>query len=191
MTSIAIILYNRRRFIGDVMKTGVAMGAAGIFNACTKVNELMLTPPKSADGSMSSRNSSKASDPKIVIIGAGIAGLNCAYQLKKSGYSATVYEAANRTGGRMFTKRDIIANGLYTELGGEFIDTEHKDMLQLCKEFGLPLIDTRTREELQYERDSFYIDGRFYSEAEVINAFQPYASRIAADIPVFTSNHDF
>jgi len=173
---------HRRKFLGDIMKTGVAIGAAGFFNACKKVNELTPTPTRPEDGSMSSKSLSKASQPTIVIIGAGMAGLNCAYQLKKSGYSATVYEAANRTGGRMFTKKDIVAPGLYTELGGEFIDTEHKDMLQLCREFGLSLIDTRTREELQYERDSFYIDGRFYSEAEVINAFQPYASRIAADI---------
>lgn len=186
---------HRRQFIGNIMKTGVAVGAAGIFNACTKVNKLMPTTTAASDGSSSKKTLSKASQPKIAIIGAGIAGLNCAYQLKKSGYSATIYEAANRTGGRMFTKSDIVAPGLYTELGGEFIDSEHKDMLQLCKEFGLPLLDTRTREELKYERDSFYIDGRFYSEAEVINAFQPYAAQIAADIrslPVTMTfeNHD-
>jgi monoamine oxidase len=173
---------HRRKFLGDIMKTGVAVGAAGVFNACTKVNDLMPASTSSLDGSATSKSLSKNSQPKIVIIGAGIAGLNCAYQLKKSGYASTIYEAANRTGGRMFTKSDVVAPGLYTELGGEFIDTEHKDMLQLCKEFGLPLIDTRTREEMEYARDSFYIDGRFYSEAEVINAFQPYAARIAADI---------
>jgi monoamine oxidase len=157
---------HRREFIGNLMKTGMAFGTAGIFNQ--------------TDASAS--NSSKASQPKIVIIGAGIAGLNCAYQLKKSGYTAAIYEAANRSGGRMFTKSDVVAPDLYTELGGEFIDSDHKDMLQLCREFGLELIDTRTREESLYERDSFYIDGRFYSEAEVITAFEPYAARIAADI---------
>ena len=171
---------HRRRFIGDVMKTGIAVGAAGVLNACSKVND--FTPAAPPNKSAGLRTSSKASQPAIAIIGAGIAGLNCAYQLKKSGYSSTVYEAATRTGGRMFTKKDLLAPGLYSELGGEFIDTEHKDMLQLCKEFGLGLIDTRTREESFYERDSFFIDGRFHSEAEVIAAFQPYAARIDADI---------
>lgn len=111
-----------------------------------------------------------------------MAGLNCAYQLKKSGYVATIYEGSTRISSRIFTKSNILAQGLYTELGGEFIDSEHEDMLQLCSEFGLSLLDTRTAVEAKYTRDSFYINGRFYSEAEVIKAFLPYASRIDADI---------
>ena len=168
---------HRRQFIGDVMKTGIALSAAGLLNACRKVNDFTPSAPP-----IISANRRKASQPKIVIIGAGIAGLNCAYTLKKAGFSAAIYEASSRTGGRIFTKKDILAPGLYTELGGEFIDTEHTDMLKLCQEFGLSLLDTRTPEESSYARDSFYIDGKFYSEEEVIRAFRPYASRIKADI---------
>ena len=173
---------HRRKFIGNVMKAGIAIGAANVLNACSKVSDFAPPAQTLSDAQITSANRSKASNPQIVIIGAGIAGLNCAWQLKKSGVSASVYEASNRTGGRIFSKKDILAPGLYTELGGEFIDTEHSDMLRLCQEFGLSLLDTRTRIETLYARDSFYIDGRFYSEEEVINAFQPYASRIEADI---------
>jgi monoamine oxidase len=172
---------HRRRFIGDMLKTGAAIGAAGLFNACRKVNEMAPSTPAPTIGATNTLGA-RASQPSIAIVGAGMAGLNCALELKKAGYKANIYEAATRTGGRMFTKRDILASGLYTELGGEFIDSTHKDMLQLCKEFGLPLLDTRTRSESLYARDSFFMDGRFYSEEEVIAAFQPYAARIAADI---------
>jgi monoamine oxidase len=55
-------------------------------------------------------------------------------------------------------------------------------MLNLCHEFGLPLLDTLSKAESALLRDTFYIDGRFYTEAEVIAAFQPYQKRIAADI---------
>lgn len=156
---------HRRRFIGDIIKAGVAVGAAGFLDACRKVPDI---PP--------------GHQPRIIIIGAGIAGLNCAYQLKKAGYSATIYEASSRTGGRIFTKHDILAPGIYTELGGEFIDSGHEDMLNLCSEFGLDLLDTRSESESKYTRDSYFIDGRFHSETEVIQAFQPYASTISADI---------
>ena len=159
---------HRRKFMSNIFKTGVVIGAAGFLDACSKVPF-----PLPADESI---------QPKIVIIGAGIAGLNCAYQLKKSGYIATVYEGSSRTGGRIFTGKDITASGLTTELGGEFIDSGHDDMLELSRDFGLNLIDTLAPPESTYAMDSFYIDGRFYTEKEVIKAFKPYASRIAKDI---------
>ena len=41
--------------------------------------------------------------PRIVIVGAGLAGLTCAYRLKQAGYAAEVYEASDRIGGRCWT----------------------------------------------------------------------------------------
>src|SRR4051794_33592301 len=75
-------MLHRRRFIGDIMKTGVAIGAAGLFNACRKVNEIAPSTPTPTLGADNSSNS-KVSQPRIVIVGAGMAGLNCAYELKK------------------------------------------------------------------------------------------------------------
>jgi len=40
---------------------------------------------------------------RIAIVGAGMAGLNAAYHLQRQGIPATVYEASDRVGGRMFT----------------------------------------------------------------------------------------
>src|SRR5262245_9188184 len=44
-----------------------------------------------------------ATEPSIAIVGAGIAGLTCALELADKGVAATVYEAAGRIGGRMFS----------------------------------------------------------------------------------------
>ncbi|RYE23268.1 MAG: NAD(P)/FAD-dependent oxidoreductase [Sphingobacteriaceae bacterium] len=168
---------HRRQFIGGIVKTGIVLGSAGFLSGCEKLADLVPADP---DGGLVT--GSKKKQPKIVIIGAGMAGLNCAYQLKKAGYASAIYEGSKRTGGRIFTESAVVAPDLYTELGGEFIDSDHQDMLQLCSEFGLSLLDTRTQAEEKLARDSFYIDGKFYTEKQVIKAFMPYASRISADI---------
>lgn len=167
----------RRQFISGVLKTGIVMSTTGLLSACEKVVDLVpvVQAPEALTGS-------KKNQPEIVVIGAGMAGLNCAYQLKKAGYTAAIYEGSKRTGGRIFSESNVVAPDLYTELGGEFIDSDHQDMLQLCSEFGLSLLDTRTQTEAKFARDSFCIDGRFYSEQEVIKAFLPYAGKISADI---------
>ena len=156
----------RRKFIGDIFKTGVVVGAAGFLDACHKTSMREIG----------------STQPKVVIIGAGIAGLNCAYQLKKAGFTAAVYEGSTRTGGRIFTGKDITAPGLTAELGGEFIDSGHDDMIKLAQEFGLNLLDSESPDESTYIKDSYFIGGRFYTEQEVIDAFAPYAAQISDDI---------
>jgi monoamine oxidase len=66
--------------------------------------------------------------PNVVIIGAGTAGLVCAYRLQQQGISARVFEASSRAGGRMFSLRNFFPDDQLTELGGEYIDSEHKTM---------------------------------------------------------------
>src|SRR5215213_1113626 len=51
-----------------------------------------------------------ATGPRIVVVGAGLAGLSCAYQLKRAGYRADVYEASDRVGGRCWTRRNEFAD---------------------------------------------------------------------------------
>ncbi|UOQ77788.1 FAD-dependent oxidoreductase [Hymenobacter sp. 5516J-16] len=117
-----------------------------------------------------------------MVVGAGMAGLNCAYQLKKAGVPARVYEASNRAGGRIFTAHGLMGPGLTTELGGEFIDSGHADMLQLAQEFGLPLYDVESPSETVLQKDAYFFGGKQYTVAQVIAAFQPYARQMQADI---------
>src|SRR5260221_9252727 len=57
-------------------------------------------------------------NPKIAIIGAGIAGLTTAYHLNKQGLDVLVYEARSRVGGRILT---ALINDKIVELGGQNI----------------------------------------------------------------------
>jgi monoamine oxidase len=56
---------------------------------------------------------------RIVIVGGGLAGLTCAYELKQAGQAATVYEASDRVGGRSWTLRGAFADGQLVERGGQ------------------------------------------------------------------------
>jgi len=119
--------------------------------------------------------------PRVVVVGAGLAGLNAAYVLKKAGVTATVYDASERVGGRILTARDAVGAGFHAELGGEFINANHADMLGLAKELGLEVLD-RTTPSLANLRTAYFFGGQHYSEAQVIEAFKPLAERIAADV---------
>ena len=56
---------------------------------------------------------------KVIVIGAGIAGLSAAYHLKGAGIEATVLEARDRVGGRVWTNRDFA--DIPVEFGAELI----------------------------------------------------------------------
>ena len=62
-----------------------------------------------------------AAQPRIAIVGAGIAGLTAALTLQDAGLVSTVYEAASRIGGRMHSDTDW-ENGQKSEWCGEFIE---------------------------------------------------------------------
>lgn len=118
---------------------------------------------------------------EIAIVGGGVAGLFAAYLLRREGYGSTVYEASKRTGGRMFSAGNLMGPGLTSELGGEYIDSNHRDILGIAQSFGLELIDTHTPENKALHGESFFFNDRFYSEEDVVAAFRPIAGRIAAD----------
>ena len=60
----------------------------------------------------------KGKSKKVVVIGAGLAGLVAAYELTQMGHEVTIVEAQDRAGGRIYTLRDCFPDGLYTEAGG-------------------------------------------------------------------------
>jgi monoamine oxidase len=75
---------------------------------------------------------------RVVVIGAGMAGLVAAYELKRQGHDVVVLEAQNRVGGRVFTCRDF-APGLWAEFGAMRIPRSHDLTMKYCELFGLPM----------------------------------------------------
>lgn len=117
---------------------------------------------------------------KTIIVGAGIAGLSAAHHLKKAGIVAPIYEASNRYGGRMMTLRNYFGPGLTTEVGGEFIDANHTDMLDLAKAYHLDIYDLRKDDpELQ---ESLYFDGHKRSDEELTEAIRPFIPKFRASL---------
>jgi monoamine oxidase len=160
---------SRRRFLGASAATAAAIAAGCARSEAPAPAGTSPAPPAGGQA------------PRIAIVGAGVAGLNAAYKLKQAGLTATIFEGANRTGGRMFTATDLLADGLTTELGGEFIDSDHEEMLNLMKEFGLERLDTRAPEAAALKPETYFVNGRHYTQEQAARAFVPIAKKILAD----------
>lgn len=82
---------------------------------------------------------------KIVIIGAGLAGLTAAYKLQQKGCDVEVFEAKPRVGGRVHSAYVQNLDGDYSiaELGGQnLLDGGDNELLPtLIKELGLEIIE--------------------------------------------------
>ncbi len=76
---------------------------------------------------------------RILILGAGMAGLCAAYELRKLGHDPMILEAQNRAGGRVQTLRDPFADGLHAEAGAIRIPDNHLFTMGYVNEFSLPL----------------------------------------------------
>jgi monoamine oxidase len=86
---------------------------------------------------------------KILVAGAGIGGLSCAWELVRRGHEVTVVEASNRTGGHVFTFRDGLDDGLYADGGAEqFTQPGYERYWGYVREFNLPHVYYPRREHI-------------------------------------------
>jgi monoamine oxidase len=76
---------------------------------------------------------------KIVIVGAGMAGLSAGYELSQLGHEVTILEARTRPGGRVQTLREPFSDGLFAEAGAARIPDNHDLTLKYVKLFDIPL----------------------------------------------------
>ncbi|WP_282699900.1 flavin monoamine oxidase family protein [Streptomyces sp. CC219B] len=143
---------SRRDFLRNV---GVAGGAGMLYSA---MGALGIAPvpeagaaeyraPRASDFSLSGRSAKK-----VLVLGAGIAGLATAYELGKAGYDCRILEAADRPGGRNWTVRggttltDLdgrkqtasFTKGQYMNAGPARLPQSHVT-LEYCRELGVPV----------------------------------------------------
>lgn len=136
----------RRVFIQRVAQLG------GYSAAYSTMHALGLIPSPGAS-SLPDLPASFGKGKKVVILGAGIAGLVSAYELRKAGFHVTVIEARNRPGGRSWsvrkgttveftdgTKQECMwEDGHYMNAGPARIPSHHTHLLDYCQALGVPL----------------------------------------------------
>jgi monoamine oxidase len=129
--------------------------------------------------------------PRVVVVGAGRAGLTAAYQLKKAGIEATVFEARRRLGGRILSVEGAVGEGLITELGATLINSDHDDMLSLIDEFDLELFNReKDARRFPYPGTAYYFEGRRLDEKQIAEALRPLAEQITADADRLDADFD-
>jgi monoamine oxidase len=111
---------------------------------------------------------------RVVVVGAGLAGLACARELTLRGLGVTVFEARDRVGGRVLTLRDAFSGGQYAEGGAEFIGAHDTYVQALARSLGMKL------ERVPVDRDGVvYRRGRRLPNARFATL------RIRADVERF------
>jgi monoamine oxidase len=79
------------------------------------------------------------SSKRVVILGAGLAGLSAGWHLKKAGHEVIILEAQLHPGGRVHTIREGLSDDLYAEAGAGRIPSTHNITLEWVKHFGFEL----------------------------------------------------
>jgi monoamine oxidase len=158
--SVAESRTTRRELLKRTTAAGVALAGAGTMGRFTKA----------AYG---------AASPQIAIVGAGLAGLTCAYQLKQAGLNAQIYEASGRIGGRCWTIHDF--DPLVAEHGGELIDQGHKQVRQLAQGLGLDL-DNLLQAQPNGTEDFYWVNGGPYSYAQLVDDLNGIYQKMHKDV---------
>ncbi|MCE3269261.1 MAG: amine oxidase [flavin-containing]-like [Burkholderiales bacterium] len=125
---------------------------------------------------------------KIIIIGAGLAGLYAATLLKDAGYEVTILEARDRAGGRTFTSNEV-------DLGGSWISSLHPRIIKLCKKYNIEICrQTESGKVIRYfdgQRDE--LQQKPNVQANTANVFIPYIQqfdRLINSKDFFSDNWD-
>lgn len=127
------------------------------------------------------RRSAARDAPRIAVVGAGLSGLCCALALADRGVAATVYEASERPGGRVFSNAGYFDEGQVSEWCGEFIDSDNPALHGLAARFGLT-VDDLVAGAPDGAEETYRFDGAYYPKAQADADFAPVFAALAADL---------
>jgi monoamine oxidase len=137
--------FNRRDLLSII---GLAAGSGAAYQAMTSLG---LAAESAYKGPIELKGAPKGAT--VLVLGAGLAGMTAAYELRQAGYAVKILEFNSRPGGRNWTLR---GGDTYTELGGESqscgfdkglylnpgpwrIPYHHRGVLDYCRRFGVQL----------------------------------------------------
>lgn len=167
----------RRELIWRAARTGgygaayIAMRSMGLLASPSAASTPFQIPANSGRGT------------KVVILGAGIAGLVATFEMRKAGFDCTVLEARPRPGGRNWTirkganveftdgtvQRCEFDEGQYFNAGPARIPSLHQTILGYCKELGVSLeVEVNTSRSTLLQSDKAFA-GRPVEQRQVIS----------------------
>jgi len=82
--------------------------------------------------------SAQKTKKKVIVLGAGLAGLTAALELVHAGHEVMVVEARNRSGGRVLTLREGFTSGLTAEAGAMSFNDNYFNLFRYVKLFNIP-----------------------------------------------------
>ena len=181
--------FSRRRFLKLVGRAG---GSAAVYNTMSAMG---LLPAPAAYAGPPNLEPGSGRGIRIVVLGAGIAGMTAAYELSKAGFACTILEARKRPGGRNWTIRggdkveeldgvqacrfDAGAH-MYFNAGPARIPHHHKAILGYCREFGVPLeVMVNDNRAAFFQQDNAF-DGKPLASRQVIHGARGFIAELLA-----------
>ncbi|HYI64534.1 MAG TPA: FAD-dependent oxidoreductase [Allosphingosinicella sp.] len=164
--------------VGGYSAVFLGMEAMGLLNA----------PPASATPFALPRGQGRGR--RVVILGAGIAGLVAAYELKRAGWQVTVLEARDRVAGRVWTIRGgdrivqtgredqlcAFSDGLYFNAGAARIPHVHHTILGYAKSLNVPIeVMVNSNRAARWD-----FGGRVYTDRQIRNGVRGRFSELLA-----------
>ncbi len=129
------------------------VGAAGGYGAAYSAMRVLGLAGAAAAAAGPALGAEAGRGKRVAILGGGIAGLVCAYELERAGFSVTLLEGRDRLGGRNWTLRNgskvemegeqtqtvAFSDGVYLNAGPARIPSHHQGLISYCHKLGVPL----------------------------------------------------
>jgi monoamine oxidase len=180
---------SRREFIGRVAHAG---GYGAAFMTMQSLGLLgMIASEQPRDFPLSPAT---GRGTRVVILGAGIAGLVSAYEMRRAGFHCTVLEARDRPGGRNWTLRRgskltftdgssqecSFDDGNYFNCGPARLPSVHKNVLGYCKELGVALeVEVNSSRSALLQNDAVF-GGQPIRQGQAINDTRGHVAELLA-----------
>jgi len=131
---------NRRIFIRNTIYSGLS--------ASIMPSQLIAKDTAANDEALPETKPGTHRKKKVIVAGAGISGLCCAYELMKKGHEVVVLEASGRYGGAVLSVHDGLVDGLYADFGAEnFTQPGYENYWKYLQEFNLDVLPYFHRED--------------------------------------------
>lgn len=185
-------------FVNETLTRRSLLTTIGLLGGAAAMYDAMLSMSYAANsdftGPITLQGDAKGAS--VVILGAGIAGMVAAYEMRKAGYKVKILEFNNRPGGRNWS---LHAGDSYTDIGGvtqkaDFapgqyfnpgpwrLPYHHQGILHYCKMLNVPLESFVMYNNAAYAHSANAFDGKPKRFREVAADYEGHISELLAKV---------